>query len=225
MKSSPAPRRRNPIQSRAEATLAAIREACLRILEQEGPDRLTTNRIAEVAGISIGSLYQYYADKHAIAADICNSLLVADLGELDRYTEQSLFMAKKSLDETLAFFIQEKVARHRKLYRQLKDFYLEIHWRYDFETYMLEHFPQRMTTADFLHIVLRRYREELAPRDFSIAATMVVNAIEGTIHATLDHNPEQILNAAFSEELLALVLGYLKHPPPLSSISPSQPPQ
>ncbi|CAB1367579.1 conserved protein of unknown function [Denitratisoma oestradiolicum] len=223
MKSHPALRRRRmPVQPRAEATLAAIREAALRILKQEGPGRLTTNRIAEVAGISIGSLYQYYPDKHAIAADICNSLLVADLGELDRYTEQSLFMAQKSLDETLRFFIREHIARHRKLYQQLRDFYLEIHWRYDFEAYMLERFPQRMTTANFLRIVFKRYRQELVSRDFSRAATMVVNAIEGTIHATLDHNPEQILDEAFSEELLALVLGYLKHPlpPPISSGQP-----
>lgn len=225
MKSHPALRRRRmPVQPRAEATLAAIREAALRILKQEGPGRLTTNRIAEVAGISIGSLYQYYPDKHAIAADICNSLLVADLGELDRYTEQSLFMAQKSLDETLGFFIREHIARHRKLYQQLRDFYLEIHWRYDFEAYMLEHFPQRMKTVEWLPSVLKHHCQELAPRDFSLAATLVVNAIEGTIHATLDHNPEQILDEAFSEELLALVLGYLKHPVP-PPLPPHQPPK
>lgn len=219
MKSSPAPRRRTPVQSRAEATLAAIREACLRILQQEGPERLTTNRIAEVAGISIGSLYQYYADKHAIAADICNSLLVADLRELDRYTAQSLSMAQKSLEETLGFCIRELVGRQRKLYRQLRDFYLEIHWRYDFEAYMVEHFPERMKTVEWLPSVLKRHRQELAPRDFTLAATMVVNAIDGTLHATLDHNPELILQDDIGEELLALVLGYLKHPTP----QPSQP--
>ncbi|HRP98739.1 MAG TPA: helix-turn-helix domain-containing protein, partial [Rhodocyclaceae bacterium] len=65
MASHHSPLRRSPTQSRATATLRAIREAALRILKEEGHARLTTNRIAEVAGISIGSLYQYYADKHA----------------------------------------------------------------------------------------------------------------------------------------------------------------
>ena len=50
------PLRRNPTQSRATATLHAIREAALRILKEDGHARLTTNRIAEVAGVSVGAL-------------------------------------------------------------------------------------------------------------------------------------------------------------------------
>ena len=84
MASQHSPLRRSPTQSRATATLRAIREAALRILKEEGHARLTTNRIAEVAGISIGSLYQYYADKHSIAADICNELLTSELDEIRR---------------------------------------------------------------------------------------------------------------------------------------------
>lgn len=206
----PAVRRRNPIQSRAEATLAAIQEACLKILRDEGIERLTTNRIAEVAGISIGSLYQYYADKHAIAADICNRLLLADLGKLDGYTERSLSLAEHSLDDTLRFFVREQLARHRTLYAQLRDFYLEIHWRYDFEACMIEHCPERMTTTAWLPEVFKRHRAELAVTDFALAATMVVNAIEGTIHATLDRNPELILQDGFEAGLGDLILGYLK---------------
>ena len=41
-------------------------EATLRILDREGPDSLTTNRIASVAGVSIGTLYQYFADRQSI---------------------------------------------------------------------------------------------------------------------------------------------------------------
>ena len=145
-----APRRRNPTQARAEATLAAIRQACLRIIEREGLPHLTTNRIAEVAGISIGSLYQYYADKHAIAADICNELLLAELDQLGRFDAQTLALVKTSLEDTLRFFIDEHVARQRRLYQKLRGFYLEIHWHYDFEAYMVEKFPDKLTTADWL---------------------------------------------------------------------------
>lgn len=58
--------RRRPKQARAQATREAIFQATAQILESEGEARLTTNRIAEVAGVSIGSLYQYFADKQAI---------------------------------------------------------------------------------------------------------------------------------------------------------------
>jgi AcrR family transcriptional regulator len=58
--------RKTPRQGRAIATCAAIIEAAARILEDEGPAALNTNRIAERAGVSIGTLYQYYPDKETI---------------------------------------------------------------------------------------------------------------------------------------------------------------
>lgn len=60
--------RRNPKQARAQATVDAILAATFQILEREGEARVTTNRIAERAGVSIGTLYQYFRDKEAILA-------------------------------------------------------------------------------------------------------------------------------------------------------------
>lgn len=54
------PKRRPPIQARAQATVADILASTARILEREGYDALTTNAIARVAGVGIGSLYQYF---------------------------------------------------------------------------------------------------------------------------------------------------------------------
>ena len=58
--------RRPPSQARARQTLQAIFEATARVLTDEGEAALTTNRIAEVAGVSIGTLYQYFDNKEAI---------------------------------------------------------------------------------------------------------------------------------------------------------------
>ncbi len=58
--------RKSPTQARAAQTVDAIVEAATQILQSDGEERLTTNRIAERAGVSIGSLYQYFADKDAI---------------------------------------------------------------------------------------------------------------------------------------------------------------
>jgi AcrR family transcriptional regulator len=59
-------RRRKPIQERAQEKIELILEAATRIIDKDGLEGLTTNRIAEVAGISIGTLYQYFGDKAAI---------------------------------------------------------------------------------------------------------------------------------------------------------------
>ena len=64
-RSLPSPRKK-PRQARAQATVDAILEGTIRILEQEGLDAATTTRIAEVAGVSVGTLYQYFSHRDAI---------------------------------------------------------------------------------------------------------------------------------------------------------------
>ncbi len=59
--------RKSPRQSRALALVAAILEAAARIIEDD-PAAFTTNRVAELAGVSIGSLYQYFPNKQALLA-------------------------------------------------------------------------------------------------------------------------------------------------------------
>src|SRR5689334_10513065 len=60
--------RRRPRQARAQATVEAIVKATARVLVEEGYDRASTNRIAHAAGVSIGSLYQYFPSKEALVA-------------------------------------------------------------------------------------------------------------------------------------------------------------
>lgn len=60
------PERRKPSQARAEQTVRAIFEATAHVLNEQGEAALTTNRIAERAGVSIGTLYQYFDSKEAI---------------------------------------------------------------------------------------------------------------------------------------------------------------
>jgi AcrR family transcriptional regulator len=58
--------RKRPQQARAQTTVHAILEATVQVLEREGYDSATTTRIAEVAGVSVGTLYQYFSHRDAI---------------------------------------------------------------------------------------------------------------------------------------------------------------
>lgn len=86
-------KRRLPSQSRAQKTQLLIFEAALQLLEQEGLDHFNTNRLAEVSGFSVGTIYQYFDDKRAIlqalaqheqqrAMQEVRRLLLADLANL-----------------------------------------------------------------------------------------------------------------------------------------------
>jgi AcrR family transcriptional regulator len=58
--------RKTPVQARATATVEAIFEAAIQVLLSHGADRLTTTRVAERAGVSVGTLYQYFPNKQAL---------------------------------------------------------------------------------------------------------------------------------------------------------------
>lgn len=62
--------RKRPAQSRACATVDALVEATARILEEAGLDAVTTNAVAERAGVGVGSLYQYFPSKQALLAEL-----------------------------------------------------------------------------------------------------------------------------------------------------------
>jgi AcrR family transcriptional regulator len=76
--------RKRPIQARSAETVTAILEAAARILEERGFDGYTTNAIAERAGVSIGSLYQYFPGKDAVTLALAEreaAILLADVAE------------------------------------------------------------------------------------------------------------------------------------------------
>ena len=58
--------RKTPIQARSAVTVEAISEATIRVLLSHGAERLTTTRVAERAGVSVGTLYQYYPNKQSL---------------------------------------------------------------------------------------------------------------------------------------------------------------
>ena len=78
--------RRQPTQPRAQQTVNAIFEATVDVLVREGEEHLTTNRIAERAGVSIGTLYQYYSTREAIVA-----------GMMDRHRSETMASMERQL--------------------------------------------------------------------------------------------------------------------------------
>lgn len=74
--------RKLPTQARAQRTYRAIVEAGARILERHGYEALTTNHVAELAGVGIASLYEYFPNKHALTAEIVRHVLEGLLADL-----------------------------------------------------------------------------------------------------------------------------------------------
>jgi AcrR family transcriptional regulator len=79
-----APTRRIPSQARAEQTIRVIFEATAQVLNDHGEAALTTNRIAQRAGVSVGTLYQYFDSKEAIVLAMLTREREQVMGSLDQ---------------------------------------------------------------------------------------------------------------------------------------------
>src|SRR5450755_1125203 len=100
--------RKRPLQERSAQLVADILEAAVRVLAREGAPRFTTARVAEEAGVSVGSLYQYFPNKEAILFRLQTdewrrtaALLAGILADVSRGPMQRL------RDTVLAFFRSE----------------------------------------------------------------------------------------------------------------------
>jgi AcrR family transcriptional regulator len=80
--------RKRPSQGRSRVTVTSILEAADRILRADGYEAASTNRVARVAGFSVGSLYQYFSDKQAIVGALIDRELRAEAEALAQLLDQ-----------------------------------------------------------------------------------------------------------------------------------------
>jgi len=103
--------RKQPRQARARHTVDAIIEAAARILEEQGHGGFTTNAVAELAGVSIGTLYQYFPDKDALLG----ALIARETTLLVEEAEAACLMAagQQALNALVQAAVRHQVRRPR----------------------------------------------------------------------------------------------------------------
>src|SRR5512146_980821 len=175
--------RKNASQERSRATVDALIEATTRILVREGFDKASTNRIAERAGVSIGSLYQYFPGKEALVAAV-----------MERHRHEIMQVVRGALAEVAALPIAQAVrkivtvaiAAHRidpKLHRVLAE---QIP-----HTGGLERMESFNRETHSLHSAyLEGHRDEFRPVDPGRAAFVCMTTIEALTHTAVLHRSE-----------------------------------
>lgn len=111
--------RKEPRQARSRATVEAVVEAGARILSEQGWAGFTTNKVAEAAGVSIGSLYQYFPDKVSLVGAIRRRHLDDSLGAVRDAVTAGLPLGE--FIDTLVSNIVEAHGIHPGLHRVLLD--------------------------------------------------------------------------------------------------------
>lgn len=197
----PSPRR-HPRQGRARQTVEAILAAVSKLLKRHGVDAVTTNRIAEVAGVSIGSVYQYFRDKRAIFV----ALHQRHLEEIDRMVETKLIEhAASSLDDLVRAMVEAMIDAHAvdpQLYQLL---FTEVPHRAEGTL----DFAVRLHGA-FRLAISSRARELKIRRDLDLVVFVVTHMVEALSHGAVLRRPPRVSLAAAKQEAVRAVLAYLR---------------
>jgi AcrR family transcriptional regulator len=192
------------LQKRSRVTVNALIQATARILVREGFDKASTNRIAEVAGVSVGSLYQYFPSKEALVAAV-----------IDRHSQEVMQAVRGEFAGALELPIEQAVRKlvavavkaHRidpKLHRVLSEQIPRVGRLENVATF------NRQNYALFANY-LERHREEILPIDLGLAAFVCVTSIEALTHTAVLHQKmvsDDAVNALV-EHATRLVVGYL----------------
>lgn len=194
--------RKLPRQLRAKQTVDAIFEAAMQVLERESTEP-SVQKIADRAGVSVGSLYQYFPTKESLISALIGVHLkqrVDDLGErLEKVKGLNGEAALRALVEGLVVMMRPRLRIERAMMRsfvRLGD--LEsLTARDDEMTALVEKY-------------LRSLGDQLRPVDPPLAAFIVFSSLRSALLLSVLQKPERLEDPVFVDELTRLVAGYLR---------------
>jgi AcrR family transcriptional regulator len=197
--------RKKPVQKRSREKVDAILAAAAQVFEEHGMAAGTTNRIAERAGVSIGTLYQYFPCKEAVAAALLEQHVAETVGLLNALVRRAA-ERRPSMRDGLHEYVSRMMALHAGRPR--------------LQHILLEEVPR----SDALHQRQMRLRQEavdsvarmmeanpaIARPDLDRAAYLVVEAVESLTHRYAAHPEHQTMGEPeFVDEVVDLLEGYL----------------
>ncbi len=198
--------RKRPSQDRAVRTVDAILEATAHILRENGADGLSTNRVAKRAGVSIGSLYQYFPNKTALMVELARQ------HSSEQVAAVAAHLAEKgtsgTIEEVVRRFIDATVSVHRAdpaLHLALTS---EVLLRGE-GVALQDHARARELVAAFI-----RMRSDVEVADPEMTAWVLVTAVESAVHMALFEDAgemgfeqaevSRLDDPAFTEALVAM---------------------
>lgn len=195
--------RKLPRQKRAQDTVAAILEATRRVLVQHGYAGSSVSEIARLAGVSIGSLYQYFPSKEALVMALSQQHSAAMQQVFrDRIAaarELPLRAAIRLIIQTEVEALQADPALYRVLFEEVPRFGDPDHI-----------VSVQAQVIDLIREELVRRAGPLPVADADQVAFLLVYALDGVVQAALQRRPELLRSPAFLEHCTDLVVRYLQ---------------
>lgn len=203
--------RKEPVQTRGHETRARILEAARRVFASRGYAAGTTNHIAQRAGLSVGSLYQYFPNKDAILVELMDAHIDEGTARLLEVVEEVLARHTPGLppleelvDAAVGAMIEIHASDHllhRALFEEAPHPPELVARLHDLEAALVGRVAALLAEHPEVHVP-----------DVQLAARMTVDTIESLVHRAAANDAVDVVDDDFRTELVRLVTGYLTTP-------------
>lgn len=196
-------RRRKAVQRRSRETVDVIRTAAAQVFAARGYHRATTNRIAERAGVSIGTLYQYFPNKAALLVDLMEHHMQEAARRISRQLgsptgdDTAADLLRRFLEALLAVHARDEEL-HRALFEDAPH-PAELH---DCVLHMERTMAHQLAGA-------LQDRADVRVADVDTAAHLIVQGAEALVHRFVLHGIHDVDRQRFLDELVRLFSSYL----------------
>jgi AcrR family transcriptional regulator len=195
--------RKSPRQTRSQATVEALLEAGARVLRDDGYEKASVNRIAGVAGVSVGSLYQYFPSKEALVAAIVkrNSDRMLEVFQRDLFE-----LAHLPFDEGVRATVRRTFdayavdpALRRVIVDEVPEFgvFTRTH---EFDAWLAEALKAYFTFHEAL----------VRPKNLELAVKILMTSVEAIAQRVVVDDAELLHSDELVEEVTHLILGYIR---------------
>jgi len=192
--------RKRPVQERSRLTVGQILEAAARVFAERGFAGATTNRIAERAGVSIGSLYQYFPNKDTILVALHAQHMDSASAVLKAMMEEAL-LEKEPPEELLRRFVRRIIEMHASE--------PALHHVLLYQGPRTPELSQRLhAVEDGMAQAVERMLAEaggISRTHARHAAYLVVHVVENIVHEYVVHPPPDMPTPVFVEELVTML--------------------
>jgi len=197
--------RKRPRQARSRDTVDVILRAAAQVFATRGYAATTTNHIAARAGVSIGSLYEYFPSKDALLVALMEAHLAEGESILERAGADAMAGGGDDVEQVVRHFVEGMVTFHerdRALHRVLFE-----------EAPFPRHVRKRLGDIEARVVSLveqfLRAHPTVTTRDPALGAAIVVHAVEALTHKLVVHATPAVSVEAWIDEMTGLVMAYL----------------
>lgn len=194
--------RKSPVQARSAASVEAILQATIQVLLKVGKERLTTTRVAMRAGVSVGTLYQYFPNKSALLKAALKHHLEEVTAEVERVCrEQQAHTLQQMATALITAFLEAKM-RNVKASVALYSVSSDV----DGATIV----KQMGVRSNSAIIEMLETASEPLKKDPQIVASMLQGAMTGVSRRLLESDAPEKLFDILRQELILCLRGYLE---------------